>query len=45
MTQTVMAAIILVVIVYLFFSPRFPNSVVAILGTIAMGVSGILPVK
>lgn len=45
MTQTVRASIILVVIVYLFFSPRFPNSVVAILGTIAMGVSGILPVK
>ena len=45
MTQTMLAAIILVVIVYLFFSPRVPNSVVAILGTVAMGVSGILPVK
>ena len=45
MTQTMLAAIILVVVVYLFFNPRVPNSVVAILGTIAMGVSGILPVK
>lgn len=45
MTPTVLATLILIVTVILFFTPKVPNSVTAILGTIAMGLSGILPVK
>ena len=45
MTPTVLATLILIVTVILFFAPKVPNSVTAILGTIAMGLSGILPVK
>jgi len=45
MTPTVLAALILLITVILFFTPKVPNSVTAIIGTIAMGVAGILPMK
>ena len=45
MTPTLLATIILIVTVILFFTPKVPNSVTAVIGTIAMGLSGILPVK
>ncbi len=45
MSQTVIASIILIAAVIMFFSPKISNSVVAVLCTIAMGLTGILPVK
>ena len=45
MSPTILATIILIAIVILFFTPQVPNTVTAVLGTIAMGLSGILPVK
>ncbi|MEA5012215.1 MAG: SLC13 family permease [Angelakisella sp.] len=45
MSQITIASIILVLAVIMFFTSKIPNSVAAILCTIAMGISGILPVK
>ena len=45
MTHTTIAALILIATVIMFFSSTVPNTIAAIVGTVAMGVSGILPVK
>lgn len=45
MSPIMIAAIILIAIVVLFFHPKFPNSVVVIIGTVAMALAGFLPVK
>ncbi len=45
MSQILIASIILIATVIMFFSPKISNAVVAVLCTVAMGVSGILPVK
>lgn len=45
MTHTTIAALILIATVIMFFSSKVPNTIAAIVGTVAMGVSGILPVK
>ena len=44
-TQTILALVILVAIVYMFFSPRFPNAVTATVGALAMGLAGFVPFK
>ena len=43
MTPTLTATIILIVTVIMFFAPKIPTAVTAVVGTILMGVSGILP--
>lgn len=44
-TQMILTALILLVVTYMFFSPRFPNAVVATIGAIAVSLIGIVPVK
>ena len=45
MSPMIVAAIILAAVVFMFFSPRFPNAVVVVIGTVAMALAGFLPVK
>lgn len=44
-TQTILTAVILIVVTYMFFSPRFPNAVVATIGAIAVALSGTVAFK
>lgn len=44
-TQAIAALIILAVIIYMFFSPRFPTAVTATVGALAMGLIGLVPFK
>lgn len=43
--QTMLAAVILIVITYMFFSPRFSNGVVATVGAIAVALIGTVEFK
>lgn len=45
MSPMIIAAIILISVVIMFFSPKFSNAAVCVIGTIAMGLAGFLPVK
>ena len=45
MTPTVIATIILIATVIMFFSPKIPTTATALVGTIAMAAFGILPAK
>ena len=45
MSPMIWAAIILAVVVVMFFSPKFPNAVVVVIGTVAMALAGIIPAK
>lgn len=44
-SQIAITAIILAVVIYMFFSPRFNNAVVATVGAIAVGLTGTVPFK
>ncbi len=43
--QAVLTAVILLVVTYMFFSPRFPNAVVATVGAIAVALTGTVAFK
>ena len=43
--QIIITAVILAVVVYMFFSPRFPNAVVATVGAIAVSLTGTVAFK
>ncbi len=43
--QVILTAVILIVVTYMFFSPRFPNAVVATIGAIAVALSGTVAFK
>lgn len=45
MSQTLLTAIIILVVTYMFFSPRFPNAVVATIGAVAVALIGTVPFK
>lgn len=44
-TQMILTLAVLLIVTYMFFSPRFPNAVVATIGAIAVGLIGIVPFK
>lgn len=44
-TQIILTALILCVVTYMFFSPRFPNAVVATIGAIAVALIGTVEFK
>lgn len=43
--QMILTALTLLIVTYMFFSPRFPNAVVATIGAIAVGLIGTVPFK
>jgi len=43
--QLLLTAVILIAVVYMFFSPRFPNAVVATIGAVAVSLTGSVPFK
>ena len=43
--QAVLTAVILLVVTYMFFSPRFPNAVVATVGALAVALTGTVEFK
>ena len=44
-TQIILTAVILIAVTYMFFSPRFPNAVVATIGAIAVALTGTVAFK
>ena len=44
-TQMILMVAILLAVTYMFFSPRFPNAVVATIGAVAVGLIGTVPFK
>ncbi len=44
-TQMILTAVALLVVIYMFFSPRFPNAVVAMIGAVAVALIGTVPFK
>ena len=44
-SQVILTAVILIVVTYMFFSPRFPNAVVATIGAIAVALTGTVAFK
>lgn len=44
-TQMILMVVILLAVTYMFFSPRFPNAVVATIGAVAVGLIGTVQFK
>ncbi len=45
MSQIILTALIILIVTYMFFSPRFPNAVVATIGAVAVALTGTVEFK